>query len=280
MVFALLCFALRCDVMRCFNQQHGIITSEIANITLNFWYRFITWMEDLEPYEYRQLQVDNFMPQLVRLVSTCTNLLRYPSDIDSLPDDRIDDIRRNRFAVCEALEDCCRLLGARDVINNIGALLQTEITRISALNTQEEQLQQWHYIESCFKALICTSRYTSPDENRILPSAMSLIPTLTTVSHLRTTANFTVGAFAMWLNAHPDHLTPILPFLAQGLSDPKCAPSAAVAIKQLCEFCSTQFSLGDSVLQLYDGIVSARQEQPDSSIIDLQTELEVLQGAC
>jgi len=258
----------------------AIPNDEIANITLNFWYRFITWMEDLEPYEYRQLQVDNFMPQLVRLVSTCTNLLRYPSDIDSLPDDRIDDIRRNRFAVCEALEDCCRLLGARDVINNIGALLQTEITRISALNTQEEQLQQWHYIESCFKALICTSRYTSPDENRILPSAMSLIPTLTTVSHLRTTANFTVGAFAMWLNAHPDHLTPILPFLAQGLSDPKCAPSAAVAIKQLCEFCSTQFSLGDSVLQLYDGIVSARQEQPDSSIIDLQTELEVLQGAC
>jgi len=253
------------------------IWTEIATITLHFWYRFVTCLEDIEPYEYRQLQIDNFTPQIIRLVSTCTHLLKYPADIDSLAEDRIDDINKNRFYVNDTLGDCCRLLGGDLVLKNVGQILQTEVERVSSLGNQG--LQEWHTIESCFKALISTSRYIPPDENVVLPFVMRLIPNLpTSVSYLRNTANFIVGAFAEWLNRHPEQLHPILPFLAQGLSEVKCASSAAVAIKQLCENCSTQFSLGESVLQLYDGIVAAQvQHQP---VLDLKDELEVLEGAC
>ena len=191
----------------------------------------------------------------------------------------MDDIHRNRFHVADTLEDCCRLVGGDVVLKNIGAILKQEVERVSSLQSQQQQLLEWHTIESCFRALISAARFIPHDENEVLPYAMSLIPNLPAyVTHLRTSANLMVGSYAMWLNRHPEQLHPILPFLAQGLSEPKCASSAAVAIKQLCENCSTQFSLGDSVLQLYDGIVAAQmQQQP---VLDLKDELEVLEGAC
>ena len=264
---------------------HHIISyhtiTEIATITLFFWCRFVSCLEDMEPYEYRQLQIDNFSRQIMKLVTTCTSLLRLPEDIDSLPDDRIDDIHKNRFYVSDTLEDCCRLMGDDVILKNIGTILVKEVERISSL-AQNEQLSQWHTIEACFRALNSCSRYVPYDEKEVLPYATRLIPNLpTTVSYLRTSANLLVGSYAMWFNRHAEQLQPILPFLAQGLSEPKCASSAAVAIKELCENCSTQFALGDSVLQLYDGIVAAQiQNANQPPVLSARDELEVLEGAC
>lgn len=263
----------------------AIPDNDIATITLHFWYRFVSSLEDMEPYEYRQLQIDNFTPQIIRLVSTCTSLLKYPTDIENLSVDKVDDIDRNRFYVNDTLEDCCRLLGGDMVLKTVGNLLRTEVARVSSLGG--DGLKQWHTIEACFKALISTSRYVPHDEGSVLPFVMDLVPNLpTSVFHLRTTANLMVGAFAEWLNRHSEKLQPILPFLAQGLSESKSASSAAVAIKQLCENCSTEVSLGDSVLHLYDGIVAAQLQHrsahgvASTPVLDLRDELEVLEGAC
>lgn len=251
---------------------------EIASITLHFWYRFVACLEDIQPYDYRQLQIDNFTPQLIQLVSTCTTLLKYPTDIETLTDDRIDDIHRGRMYVNDTLEDCCRLLGGDLILKNICDHLKAEVTRVSALG--EHGLQQWHTIESCLKALQATSRYVPQDDHLNMPFVMSFIPSLpSTIFYLRTTANLVVGAFAQWLNRHPESLAPIFPFLRDGLSDPKCASSAAIAIKNLCENCSSHFSLGDSVLQLYDSIMLS-QLQRNTFILDIKDELEVLEGAC
>lgn len=257
------------------------MTTEIATITLFFWYRFVSCLEDIEPYEYRQMQIDNFSNQIMKLVATCTSLLRFPEDIDTLPGDRVDDIYKNRFYVSDTLEDCCRLMGGDDILKSVGSMLQKEVERISFLN-QNEQLNQWHTIEACFRALNSCSRYVPYDEREVLPFATSLIPNLpTSVSYLRISANLLVGSYAMWFNRHAEQLQPILPFLAQGLSEPKCASSAAVAIKQLCENCSTQIALGDSVLHLYDGIVASQiQNANQPTGLNTRDELEVLEGAC
>lgn len=247
---------------------------------MHFWYRFISWLEDVHPYEFRQYLVDNFTPQIIKLISTCTTLLRYPTDIEDLLQDRIDDIQRVRFSVCDTVEDCCRLLGGDLVLRTIGEKIQEEIQRLSLLPQQEQRLLQWHGIESCLLALSSASRVIPSDEANVLPFVMSLLPDLpTSVSYLRSTANRVVGGYAPWLAAHPDKLQPILPFLAQGLSEPKCASSAALAIKNLCQNCTSSIALGESVLQLYDGILDA-QQQNNNDILDLKDELEVLEGAC
>lgn len=249
--------------------------NDIAAITLNFWYQFITGIEDIEPYQYRQVLIDNFVPQITRLVLICTSLLRYPDDIDSLPDDRADDIHRNRFYVTDTLEDCCRLLGEKTILQSIGSKLQQEIQTAH----HGQNINNWYDIEACLKALTSSSRYIPFDENLYIPYAMRFIPTIpATITHLRVTSNLLVGAYSMWLNANPEFLQPVLPFLCQGLLSSKCAPSAALAIKKLCQNCNSQLALGDSVMELYAGILQAQQQQ--HNLLDLKDELEVFEGAC
>ena len=128
--------------------------------------------------------------------------------------------------------------------------------------------------------------YIPPDETRTIPFVMGLIPQLPVVSDvplLRATTCLVVGKYASWLSKHPPYLSPLLPYLAQSLSIPKCATPAAVAIREICERCDT---LGDTVLQLYDGIVVARAQHNNGGgggeefILDLKNELEVLEGVC
>jgi transportin-3 len=69
-------------------------------------------------------------------------------------------------------------------------------------------------------------------------------------------------------------LQPLLPFLAQGLSIPLCAPAAAIAIKELCECSNQQMAMGEPVLQLYTEITAS------PGLLDLKDELEVLEGVC
>ncbi len=252
---------------------------EIATITLHFWYRFVSWLEDLFPYEFRQYKIDCFTEQILKLVSNCTTLLQYPKDIDSLFQDKIDDINRVRFSVSDTIGDCCRLLGSNAVLQKIGESLHVEIQRLSSI-PQDQQLLHWQGIESCLLALESISRYIPSDESRILPDVMKMIPELpATVVFLRRTANRVVGGYAPWLIAHPSYLQPILPFLAQGLQVPKCSSSAAVAIRSLCQNCTSAYSLGDSMLQLYDSILQAQQQQ-NNTVLDIKDELEVLEGTC
>ena len=263
--------------------ENSKLNSEIAGITLHFWYRFVMGLEDLEPYEYRQIRIDSFAPQLTRLLAICTNLLRYPVGVDDLSPDRLDDIEGIRLYFADTIEDCCRLLGGEAVLRSTGDQLQEECHRVASL-PQNRQLSDWHGIEAFLFAIQAISMYVPSDEPQVVPFVMNLIPQLPTeVPLLRATACRTVGKYSSWLGAHPAYLQPLLPYLAQGLSVPKCASASAVAIREICERCN---SLGDPVLQLYDGIVAARELHRGSGsggedfILDLKNELEVLEGVC
>jgi transportin-3 len=266
-------------VLRC----SAIPDPDIAGITLHFWYRFVMGLEELEPFEYRQIKIDSFAPQLMRLLSICTNLLRYPVGVEDLSADRLDDIEGNRSYFSDTIDDCCRLLGGDAVLRNTGGALEEECHRVAAL-PQNRQLSDWHGIEAYLFAIQTIAMYIPSDEHHVIPFVMGLIPQLPTqVPFLRSTACRAVGKYAPWLGRHPSYLQPLLPYLAQGLTILKCASSSAVAIREICEHCPT---MGDAALQLYDGIVAARDFQRGSVgsgeelVIDLKNELEVLEGVC
>lgn len=263
-------------VLRCSNIQD----KEISGITLHFWYRFVMGLEELEPFEYRQIKIDSFAPQLTRLLGICTHLLQYPVGVEDLSPDRLDDIEGIRFYFADTIEDCCRLLGGEVVLRATGDPLQEECRRVASLPLNK-QLSDWHGIEAYLYAIQAVSLYVPPDEQRVIPFVMGLIPQLPgDVPLLRATACQTVGRYASFLKVQPQYLQPLLPYLAQGLSIPKCASAAAIAIREICERCN---SLGGSVLQLYDGIVTAREQHRSSGeefILDLKNELEVLEGVC
>lgn len=257
--------------------------ADLAGITLHFWYRFVMGLEDIEPYEYRQIKIDSFAPQLTRLLATFTNLLRYPTGVDDLSPDRLDDIEFSRLYFTDTIEDCCRLMGGEVVLRTAGEPLQEECRRVASL-PPDRQLSEWHGIEAYLYAIQSVSMYVPGDENRVVPFVMGLIPQLPTeVPFLRATACQTVGKYASWLGSQPSYLQPLLPYLAQGLSIPRCATASAVAIREISQTCS---SLGDAVLQLYDGIVVAREQHRamgtggEDFILDIKNELAVLEGVC
>jgi transportin-3 len=254
-------------VVRC----SGISEIEIASITLHFWYRMVLELEGVEPYEFRQDLVDRYTPHLLQLMDICTtSLMRYPQNLADLADDRIDDLHRDRFLVCETVEDCCRMLGGQIILQRLGHLLQEECRRVDG-NVQVD----WQGIESCLTCIQAIHRFVPSDEGKFLPFCFELIPRLPAdIPSLRFTASKIIGKYALWLAAHPLLLQPLLPYLAQGLSIPLCAPAAAVAIKELCECSNQQMSMGEPVLQLYNEISS----QPGR--LDLKDELEVLEGVC
>jgi transportin-3 len=253
-------------VVRC----SGIAETEIASITLHFWYRMVMDLESVEPYDFRQELVDRYTPHLLKLIGICTtSLMRYPPNLANLTDDRVDDSHRDRFYVSETVEDCCRLLGGQVLLQRLGNLLQNECRRVDG-NAQAD----WQGIESCLTCIQSIHRFVSSDEAEFLPFCFELIPRLPAdVPPLRFTASKTIGKYASWLAAHPQLLQPLLPYLAQGLSIPLCAPAAAVAIKELCECSNQQMSMGEPVLQLYNEISASPGR------LDLRDELEVSGGS-
>ena len=254
-------------VVRC----SAIAETEIASITLHFWYRMVMDLESVEPYEYRQDLVDRYTPHLLQLIDICTrSLLRYPPNFVELADDRLDDVLRDRFYVSETLEDCCRLIGGHIVLKQLGDRLREECSRVGN-NVQSD----WQGIESCLTAIQAIHRFVASDEAEVLSPCFEMIPRLPAdIAPLRFTASKMTGKYASWLATHPQLLQPLLPFLAQGLSIPDCAPAAAVAIKELCQCSNEQMAMGEPVLQLYNDMCA----QPGR--LDLKDELEVLEGVC
>jgi len=181
------------------------------------------------------------------------------------------------------------------VLGNIRGSLRTEYEKLQsggdgALTTG------WHGVEACLFALIGASRYAPRDEDLVMPFAMSIIPNLittTTAAHgnggttpltmvrtppLCNTINSFIGAYSSWLDQHPPHLEQILPLLSTTMSDGRCASSAAITVRNLCESCRSPGSAhclsGDIAVRWYEEIVRR------SLLVDLRDELEVLEGVC
>ena len=266
-------------------QCSKITETEIANITLHFWYRMVMDLEGIDPYDWRQELIDLYTPQLLQLMDICVlHLMKFPEDIDDLPGDKMDDIHRDRFYVAETVEDCCRLLGGHVALQRFGNLFHQECQRVQQ-NQQTPGASSpsvsWQGLESCFACIQCMHRFVPSDEAEVLPFCFNLIPQLpTNIAPLRFTASKTIGKYASWLVAHPDLLRPLLPYLAHGLQDAHCAPAAAVAIKELCECSNQAMSMGEPVLQLYQDITANSHDPNNPTKLELSDELQILEGVC
>lgn len=235
-------------------QCTSIADHSISGMTHNFWYRFVIELEQMDDYRKRQDQVDLYTPHLLQLLDVCLVHLEYPQD-EEIADDSIDDFHRERFYLGETMEDCCRLMGGNLVLQRVGMRLSSSQSN-------------WKSVEACLYAMQPLAKYISPDENEFMPQCFALLQTLPTdIEPLRFTVNLFIGKYASWLAAHQEHLPSLLPYLAHGLSIPKCANAAAVAIKNLSE----RIPMGDSVLELYGQVCGK---------LELSDELEILEGLC
>jgi len=255
----------------------AIPDNEIASITLNFWYRFVFSLETLEPMTYRYQRIDYYTPVILRLMAICVKLMQFPQDVDEITQDRMDDIKRDRYYVRDTIEDCCRVIGGNTVLIQIGECLQKECTTFFSLSPPE-QLRRWQPIEACLFATRPISRYIPCDESAVLPHVMALLTRLPPVPLLRTTCCNVTGRYADWLSVHPAVVEPLVGLLIQCLSEHHVAGAAAIAIRELCERCGALSMDGGpaSMLRLYQHLVANR----DAANVQLVDELQVLEGVC
>lgn len=243
-------------------------------------------LESLHPDRYRQMQIDHYQPYLLRLLQTCVTFLKYPSDVDDLRQDQIEDYERDRFYVADTVEDCCRLLGGNEILRNLGERLQQECQLLSSnaaahpSGAAKAASEGYQGIEACLFAFKAVARYIPNDEDKVLPFVFGtvLLQLPADVPRLRCTMNLTVGRYASWLGTNSKYLQPLLPYLAQGFAIQNCASSAAVAVKQLCEYCWDP-PLGEPVLELYEQLTLGQQNR-ESSYLGIRDELIILEGVC
>ncbi|GMH53686.1 hypothetical protein TL16_g01502 [Triparma laevis f. inornata] len=237
-----------------------------ACITMNFWYRFVGGLEQLEPYEFRQGKVDYYYELLMRLTDVCCGLLVLPEGVET-EEDMDDDVKSNRSYTADTVEDCCRLLGGDSVVIQIGKRLQ----QICGGGANPP----WQEIEACLYAVKSIARYIPRDEETVIPHVMNMVTSFAAnpqsqPSILRHTSAALIGKYADWIGAHPSYLEGFFNYLLSNLRDPACSQASSSAIKHLCESCGPELS--GPVVNLYDQLAG--------SGIAIQDELQILEGVC
>lgn len=269
-------------VLRC----SRIPDAEISGMTLTFWYNLVTEIEGLEPYEWRQSVIDNYTPHLLTLIQVCaSNLMRYPADFDhssSSTPDATEDLDKHRLCVEETVEDCCRLLGGQLVREQMDRLLREQVQTMAAVAaattpTKPQPSSEWQGLESCLACLCALRQFLPSDEAETLPYCFHLIPQLPSdIRPLRITACKFIGKYASWLARQSSEMLELhMSYLTFSLSLPDCAPSAAIAIKEICASANLNTGFAEPVLHLYENLFSQQ-----GGNIDHKDELQILEGVC
>jgi len=98
-----------------------------------------------------------------------------------------------------------------------------------------------------------------------------MLPHLPMQQELNYTATLVVGAYADWVEKHPEFMGDLFKFVIARLGDPKVLSAACISIRNLCDACNHRLagSIGD-LLKVFEGIGNAH----------IRDKLEMINGIC
>nr|CAD7417287.1 unnamed protein product [Timema poppensis] len=117
-----------------------------------------------------------------------------------------------------------------------------------ALLKFDKDPSQWQPLESCLHAFLSVSECVQTSETDNLPkflATLQKLPFQRLDVRVMSTVLDAIGAYAEWINGHPEVLTSVIPLLVMGLGTPQVAPSATLALKDLtrdCQNCMGPFA--------------------------------------
>ena len=202
-----------------------------------------------------------FAPYYQRFIFCVSRVMRYPDDVTSWSkdDDREDSSRRYRYYAGDALVDSCSVLGAHEVLVLIANLMQKAIQQ-----TQNSGGRDWQTVESLLYCIRCIGHKIECDENTVMPSIMNALPLMHQIvpaasghghyspRHLLSyTAILIVGRYAVWIEHHPETLPALLSYVVNSLNDKSLQSAAALAFKNVCDFCRSLLSTNEMITALF-----------------------------
>jgi len=222
---------------------------EVSRRTFEFWYRLRKAIIDADNWygrsqdQTRALQV-TFTPYFSAVCDSVIKLLKWNDDYADETAEEQEDFRRLRLDVADVLQDCC------DVIGGDACLLRI----YTSLQVAAQDMSNWQGIEACFYAIRRIHRTVSPQEEAVLPYLLPMLPQLPNHEQLNYTATLVVGAYADWVESHPNVMGDLFTFVISRLGDAKVMPAACLSIKNLCDACRKRMvgSMGD-LITVYKG---------------------------
>ncbi|GFY54023.1 importin-13 [Trichonephila inaurata madagascariensis] len=174
-----------------------------------------------------------FHPIFQTLLDAYMVKLRYPPEnvYKQWKSDEKESFRCYRQDIGDSIMYCHNIL-RNAALANLMAHLDI------ATSTASSNPSQWQYLEACLFALKEIAESVDIKENQFIPAIMTYLRNMP-LQHIRiiSAAMEVIGAFAEWINSHPDVLGCVIPLLLMGLQNTDVAISATFALKDISRDC-------------------------------------------
>ncbi|XP_013776592.1 importin-13-like [Limulus polyphemus] len=240
--------------------------------TFGFWYTLQDDIVASEPPQFEALLV-TFNPVFHSLVDTYLLKVQYPPDdlYSHWLDDEKESFRCYRQDIGDSFMYCYNILREAMLANLLGHL---EL----ALDKASKDVTQWQHLEASLFAFQSVAESVAFEEQHYLPKFFNFLPKVP-FDHIRifSAVMDAVGAYAEWINVHPQVLGDVVPLLLLGLQNPKVAPASTMALKDItrdCQACLKPFS--EQILKYSQEALSANKLKSREQVRLMNTIGQVL----
>ena len=181
----------------------------------------------------------------------------------------IEEKRRARIDLQDMVLICSEFLGLQEAFQKVCGILQHHIVSAS-----HASVSSWSLVESALYAMQPLGPLLPGEENQLLPQLMSLLPSLPNIYGISITVVRLIGKLSAWIHQNPTYLLPTFNYLCGCLSVPMMSQSAAGALMELCQACSSVASF--PLLELHQQIILLR----NTGNLSEDADTLLLEGIC
>ncbi|XP_002157595.2 importin-13 isoform X1 [Hydra vulgaris] len=200
-----------------------------SELTFNFWYTLQESLLSLDVESISDYQ-KQFYEAFVMLVEVFLLKSQYPSDeiYQSFSADDKEQFRCYRIDIQDTMLYVYTLLQERCL-----ALLVQKLSKLLS-----EASSCWQEFEAIFLILQGTSESISLDECVYIPNILLMLAHIPHHPKILDTLVLFLGSLSEWLNAHPENIKVVLPFLLKGFESTETITSCSISLKDICRECS------------------------------------------
>lgn len=212
---------------------------DIVPITFPFWMRLAQSIG--KKASVSPLLLDEYKA----LVGVVINHLHFPADLATVTGQEAENFRSFRHVMGDTLKDCCFVLGTDVCLTAAYDMIAAAMARGT---------YNWQEVEAPLFSMRSMGAEVNPDDDRVVPKIMDLIPTLPPHPRIRYASLLIISRYTEWINKHPAYIPYILQYISAGFEDGdvEVVAAAGQALKYLCQDCKRVLNSTSSLFQTHD----------------------------
>ncbi|XP_063226596.1 importin-13 isoform X2 [Bacillus rossius redtenbacheri] len=225
-------------ILDCSNSPGAYPTEEnTSQLAFGYWYILQDDIIGSEPEQHTQY-LSLFAPVYCRLAEVLLHKSVLPDNDDAWTCEEKEAFRCYRQDAADTMLYCYNIL--------LEQLLRLLLGKLEeALEQHQADGRRWQPLESCLHAFFSVAESVPVGEARHLPrllATLQRLPFQRLDMRVVSTCLDVIGAYAEWINAHPEVLNCVIPLLVMGLGTPQVAPAATMSLKDLTRDCQSSMA--------------------------------------